>query len=129
MATVHDDDFWMKKANGIFKDRIEDILLQAGKDASPKGLADEIFQGCALDWLDDRKEDNNMAQDEETQDKQLEIALWRIKEASWEVYRLAGHRPEVAALVRKIGREVNKTMRSLGFDPIVLVFSKFVKEG
>ncbi|MBU1308872.1 MAG: hypothetical protein KKE30_04990 [Gammaproteobacteria bacterium] len=54
-------------------------------------------------------------------EKQLEQLLWAVKESAWELYANAFWKPRIPALVEAVTRQVNATLRSLGYDPIVIV--------
>ena len=52
-------------------------------------------------------------------EQELEGGLWAIKEAAWELYASAFWEPGIGAMVHSITKEVNETLRSLGYDPAI----------
>ncbi len=57
----------------------------------------------------------------EQERKKLEQRLWAVKESAWELYKLNFTQLGIAALVKAVTDQVNKTLRSLGFDPSIKV--------
>ncbi len=54
-------------------------------------------------------------------EKQLEQALWAVKESAWELYKGTFWEPGIPTLVKSVVSQVNATLRNLGFDPTVIV--------
>lgn len=50
-----------------------------------------------------------------------QLALWAIKEATWELYGIASSKPGIFSLVKTINAEVDTTMRDLGYDPTWII--------
>jgi len=50
-----------------------------------------------------------------------QLALWAIKEATWELYGRAFWKPGIAKLVDRINADVDATMRSLEYDPTYII--------
>lgn len=53
--------------------------------------------------------------------KRIEVALWKIKEAAWELHGKTLFQSEMTETVRSITLLVDKQLRRLGCNPKVLV--------